>query len=507
MSEATGPVRRPAPPMHPALTLAILSIAAVIVFVLGVAMGARGYDIAILGLALITGFLGAMPLVVDQARPIEKRQQLIALIVLVYTLFLVTPVFTQHFLIAEDAHVMGSVRLANIDPSDIVNGQIAALVGLVFLLLGFYLPFGRLAATLMPKPRRDWSHDAALAVALIMLPLGWAVYLGGQFGLIPMRAGSGFLGAIVTSIFYGISLLTLVWLRDRSRIALLLLLLIVPVSMGFNFFTGSKRLFLTPAFMVVLAYMVWERRIRRNWAIAGFAVLVLLYPVSQFYRKVVQQNYELKSVDVLSDPGKLAGQLSGFASTVEPLKYLRSGLEASGARLDGLGILCVIVRDTPEKVPYQKGWTLGYIFVSFIPRVLWPGKPGMTIGEWVYQSYAAEGTTDVAPTWMGELYFNFGWLGIVIGMFVMGTMFRVLQELLFRYAAPIPAMLAAIVVVYSARAPTAAVMAFVNGVAFTVPFIVLAHFLVQAFMPIPRKARKFTDPDGSVREHGMSATP
>jgi hypothetical protein len=36
--------------------------------------------------------------------------------------------------------------------------------------------------------------------------------------------------------------------------------------------------------------------------------------------------------------------------------------------------------------------------------------------------------SSTGSTWMGELYFNFGWLGIVVGMILLGIWFRVLQE-------------------------------------------------------------------------------
>ena len=41
-------------------------------------------------------------------------------------------------------------------------------------------------------------------------------------------------------------------------------------------------------------------------------------------------------------------------------------------RLDGLGILSVIVRDAGHRVPYQDGRTLAYIPMSYVPRLLWP---------------------------------------------------------------------------------------------------------------------------------------
>ena len=64
-------------------------------------------------------------------------------------------------------------------------------------------------------------------------------------------------------------------------------------------------------------------------------------------------------------------------------------------------------------------------------------------------SSAAPGSTpSTSPFWIGELYFNFGWSGIAIGMFLMGIYFRVLQ-VLFSSGVPIPAVVAGVVALWA----------------------------------------------------------
>ena len=67
-----------------------------------------------------------------------------------------------------------------------------------------------------------------------------------QFGILPKRVGSGFLGMISNSTYFGIALLMLTYLRHRSREALMMMLLLIPPSMAFNFLTGSKTAFFSP---------------------------------------------------------------------------------------------------------------------------------------------------------------------------------------------------------------------------------------------------------------------
>jgi hypothetical protein len=475
------PPRPRANPLAAPLFITIYGVVAMLAFALGVAMGARGWDTLILGVALVTSFVGVVPLALDWSRPDDRRQILITLIVLSYSVFLVLPILTGYFLSdIDDGAVLNFHSMA---PQTIVAGQLAALMGLSCMLLGFYLPIGRFLAALLPRPTREWSPSAALGVAAVMIPLAIALYAVGQLGLVPKQAGSGVLGSIAFWSFLGIALLTLTYLRYRDRMALIMGLALVLPTMLFNFFTGSKRLFLTPAFMVALAFILVERRLRKSWVIGGFLLLVILYPTSQFYRHVVLQGNRLRAMDVLSNPGRTAGLLSQFFSQVEFGEYFKEGLLSAGSRLNGLSALCVIVRDTPSKVPFQMGRSIAFVPLAYVPRVLWPGKPGLTIGQWVTDNYLGPNIrSHTGPSWVGEFYFNFGYLGIGVGMLLMGVFFRILQELLFFKGAPLPAQLAGVAVLSSVLVtPGGALPAPINGVIFNCTSVAIVHLVVTLF--------------------------
>ena len=97
-----------------------------------------------------------------------------------------------------------------------------------------------------------------------------------------------------------------------------------------------------------------------------------------------------KTTEILSDPGRAVGRISGFITGADPGEYMLAGLKATGIRLDALGIATVIVRDTPERVPYQNGRTLALIPISYIPRILWPGKPSIASSSYIRNVNSAE---------------------------------------------------------------------------------------------------------------------
>ena len=314
--------------------------------------------------------------------------------------------------------------------------------------------------------------------------------LGGALGLIPAWVGGGFLGVVGTSVYYGIALLLIAYLRFRSRPAFLLMCCLIPPSMIVAFTTGSKRFFLMSLIMVALTHVLVTRRIRARYVIGGLVAITLLYPLSQFFREVISLGRTLGPLAILQDPGRVLAQISEFLSGANFSEYVQAGLRATGNRLNLLGIVTVIVRDTPEIVPFQGGWTIGNAFLAFIPRIVWPGKPLITFGKWVTENYSAPGTdvvSDTGASWVGELFFNFGFTGVILGMAILGVYFRALHESLFRADAPVPAVLASVAVLLcTVTTLEMGMIAPINGIVFTCGMIVMVHFFVRTFTAPPR---------------------
>jgi hypothetical protein len=492
----------------PLLLLVAIGALELLLFLWALAQGARAADLPILMVALVTILIGAAPGLFNMTRPPERRQILIALLPAVYVVYLVVPVFTQYFGPGRE-EIVGLFHLAKHEAADIVHAQLVALLGLSMLLVGFYLPFGRLAASTIPKPTKEWPAHAAVAVALLTLGIGWAVYIPGQLGLLPARGGAGVLGTLASGATFGVGLLALTWLRHRRPETLVLLAIVVPLTMFFNFFTGSKRLVLTPPFMMALAYVVYERRLRVSWLAAGFAALIALYPIANLYRAVVNPLQGGRFAEFVQDPGRVISELSRATGQAETGSYLTAGLLSTGRRLDALGVLVQIVKDTPERVPYQGGWTIGYIALSYVPRIIWADKPETTIGIWVSQSYGDPNDpwTHIGPTWLGEWYFNWGYAGVVGGMFLMGFLCRILQERLFFWGATIPALFGAVAVLYSvSRSVQGGLVGPINGTIYNLAPILVAHVMVGFFAGYYR-GEKQPRRDGSAPLGSASARP
>jgi hypothetical protein len=85
-----------------------------------------------------------------------------------------------------------------------------------------------------------------------------------------------------------------------------------------------------------------------------------------------------------------------------------------------------IVQQTGASVDFMGGRTLSDALELLVPRFLNPDKLDMNIGNWTAQAFGmiapADDQTNLSPTYMGELYMNFGMLGVLVGMFVVGQL-------------------------------------------------------------------------------------
>lgn len=489
MSETT--FARPAPgPMGLVVLLRLFAVPLLgfFCFGLGIGLGVPSDRIALLGVTVATGTLILTVVAVDRTRPRERRNLLLSIFSFSYFAFFIVPVLVYYLGDAGYTSDASPNQVA-FTPPDVTRGMLAAFAGYVMLLAGYALPLGRVAANAVPRMRREWSAEAALGVALVIIPLGWAVTLGSQLGLIPARAGSGVLGAIAAGTGFGIGLIALVYQRYRSRAALVLLGVVIPPSMMFNFFTGSKIQFLMPLVMIVMSHIIVTRRLRAWWIVGFLAVMSLFYPVAQVYRLYIAHN-NLNAVQVIASPHNIVGLLASFATSFELSEYLETGINATARRLDGLGILCVIMRDAGTRVPFQGGWSIAYIPLAYIPRLLWAGKPSLGIGQWVTDNFGSgpDIISSTGATWMGEFYFNFGWTGLLIGMVVMGAWLRFLQESFLGMDATIPAMLAGIIAILTLAAGVGGdLLAAFNTVIFRVAPIMLIHLAVRTVTPPPAR--------------------
>jgi hypothetical protein len=93
-----------------------------------------------------------------------------------------------------------------------------------------------------------------------------------------------------------------------------------------------------------------------------------------------------------------------------------------------------VIEMTPSVVPYQYGSLYTYIFISWIPRFLWPDKPSVNDANQFYQVAYNLSTADqlntvsIAVGVLTESFINFGWIGVFFMMFLVGVFFDFYEQ-------------------------------------------------------------------------------
>jgi hypothetical protein len=242
--------------------------------------------------------------------------------------------------------------------------------------------------------------------------------------------------------------------------------------------------------MVLLASVIYRRRIRARWLVLGLIGIALLYPTQKFFREVILVGNTLSPMEVIRTPAQTLNRVQNYLEGQESMAaYFGEGLALTAGRLDCLGVTSVIVRDTPNRVPYQHGRTLGLFFVAFVPRVLWPDKPNITIGQWITDVYGSgpDVISSTGPSNVGDFYLNFGVFGVVAGMFALGVIVRISHECLLSGRPTAPGLLAAVAILYQLilRFEGNVAIQYSTAVFALVP-ILATHLLIRMFLPPAR---------------------
>jgi len=324
-------------------------------------------------------------------------------------------------------------------PDDLVERALAyTLIGLSCMVAGYYGPHNRPIRLLIPKPSFRWKNVGLLSMwGKIFASVGLFFNLAGSRISLPGPLAQ--LGAYANDLsFIGIFMLfalQLVGKLDRASI-LILWCLLIPGRFVSGLASGATGQGLMVALTAALVWATIRRRMPWTVFFAGALVFVIMRPVEAEYRAMTWPPGPYSDASELEKIA-LLGRLSLDAITGTPQEH-RAMLELSAGRLAAVQPFATVLRATPDSVPFWEGETYYPILFKPIPRFLFPDKPeevsGQTFGHRYGLLDARNLYTSINLPQLVELYVNFGLGGILVGMFIFGTAYRLLCSLLFHPA-------------------------------------------------------------------------
>ncbi len=318
------------------------------------------------------------------------------------------------------------LRGRRLDTPEVTTAVGLVFVGVLIFQLFFYTPLAKFV-DMVPTVRIDLDVDRLvdyfLALAAITATLSAYTFVA---TLPPsLRAMSGFAQRFPLLFFGAVEM---VWLRRgitrwQKIVWLTFYAGFMTCALGSGAI-GQAVYTAAPLFFVYIAV-----RGRLPWAAiaVSMAVLVPLNHTKHAFRTEVRthQLTGLVKIPVLFE--------TTWNSVTSEKDFLEKMKDESANRVSHLAAFAYLIQMTPSRVPYNEGKSYESMLWFFVPRIFALDKPLHASGQEFGHRYGLIAYNDYATTvnlpQIAELYMNFGPAGVLVGMAILGALFRALYRL------------------------------------------------------------------------------
>ncbi len=315
-----------------------------------------------------------------------------------------------------------------------------AILGSIGLSIGYLLPIGRRIGGLIPrfKALDSPSSKVQLSAALLLL-IGLFTQAGafreGLFGY-QFRLTTSIWGATFASLAQlstvGQAMIWYSYFRMKRGWRLLALGCVALFVLGV-IASGSRGALFHSVLVIVAGYQYAQRKLllRKLWRWGVLALVSLLFGmIFGTYFRLIKTEFLGRTTSMsVSDLGYVSQQAFDTIRAQSLAENLTFGWDRIAERMDGITSLGVILSfadrlKADEVVLGINGNIIRDFATAFVPRFLWPSKPVVGVSEQIGNLYFHIQYSSPATTYMGDLYRNFGILGVLPGMLILGITLR-----------------------------------------------------------------------------------
>ena len=324
---------------------------------------------------------------------------------------------------------------SEMSPSLYSETEAAILAGAIMVLIGYRSMFALAKRNPSSSPARDWPMRMVLILGVTL----WVTCTGALYVLdvyiIPnsspeaSKKGLEIMGPYGTTAFmlagmmqpFGILLIAYAWRSMRSHYLLWLVILTVFVQVLLGFIVNIRGLSMIGGILAIITIMLVDGRVPIWWLVGAVLYAQLVFPIFVGARAGVHGNGQIARSSILENLGHvLELSIAAESRLNQGSSHSQSVLERASVR----NSMQMIVERTGVDVPFQHGRTLKPLLATFIPRIIWPDKPDIATGQVVNKEFHVTDVdfsdTYISPSIPGELYWNFGWPGFLVGMALIG---------------------------------------------------------------------------------------
>jgi hypothetical protein len=316
-------------------------------------------------------------------------------------------------------------------PGFMTSAELAILVGCGCALIGYL--FGARSGDLQEQRRRkalaEWPAPLLFLMGVVIWALGTlsVVYfqivimpskLGGMAETGPLTTFALMLGHLMQPL--GTLMLAYGYAKFRTPLWYGLIMVVVILQVAVGFVMDMKQEAMMGGILVIMACTVVTNKLPKGW-LAGTAVCVVIaFPIFQAYRVEVTNNRGLDRAQALSRIDKvLEVVMAAKDKDSEGSHRAETFLERASSKIN----MEILFEHVGFDAPLLHGRTLIGIPMAFVPRILVPDKEDVSVGLLFGQQILhADSGVFISISHLGELYWNFGWPGIVLGMTAIGAL-------------------------------------------------------------------------------------
>lgn len=276
---------------------------------------------------------------------------------------------------------------------------------------------------------RDWSPAYRIILGVLCWAIGFTITVIWQLGAADVYSdvkatSSSYTGLVIMfRVLQPLGTLMLIYhfLVGKSRWALVILIFTMLADFVMGFVGDSKELAVRDLLLYLVSMVLLRERIPLYQTMVFVLIVGISFSFFSAYRLAVHSKHESR-IEALDNINKHVSAITGRDSTIG--ERFADGLEYFADRITLKSSVEQILARTGKDIRFQDGRTIEPLLYIFIPRVLWPDKPNSSMAGQVFNQefkISASKNTYISTSQVGELYWNYGWTGLVTGMLLIGA--------------------------------------------------------------------------------------
>jgi hypothetical protein len=317
--------------------------------------------------------------------------------------------------------------------------EFVLLVGAVMKVVGFHMAVGLTKRRRADGPAKDWPRGLLMPAGLLLWAIGCAAAMYQNLVLqvdnsdIAVAAAYGKLGAWGTMLWVlvttyaaplGIIILSYWWVVWGKRASTMLMLCIIVAQFVVGWLVDTKEVAINAPVIMLLTRFVVRGKVPVRWLVGVALGIVLIFPIMTAKRVIMMERLEITRAEAVARTWEIVQLAISQRSATESGVYGGTVSQSFLERVSDKGAVETFVGHVGKDKPYKMGATLDQLLYVFIPRVVWSDKPGENSAQTFNRDFhlSEDPDTHMSPTHLGELYWNFGLPGVVLGMLLSGAL-------------------------------------------------------------------------------------